>query len=1307
MTGFTGQQMAKQKAENVSEYSHALQKCGWCGLRSAWAFVLVLLLGLVSGAGLYAQNSQQFTGHVADATGAVIVGAEVVVHNDATGIDTKTVTTDQGVYTVPYLIPGVYDISVSKDGFKTEKKVNITLNLDQTSTVDFQLTVGSVDESVTVVVDQVQIDVAKADRGEVIEAERVTEMPLDSRNPFGLFGLAAGTHDFTTQYVRPFDNVADNQYANGSLQQPELSMDGMSNEGGGDNTAGFKTNTAIVPSVDAIQEIKVYTNSFDASTGHSAGSSIDIAFKSGGNQTHGVFNYSMRRRWLDATQWQTKYQNALAGRALDYGKPAHKRDQFSVELDGPLKIPHLVNGKDKLFYMVAWEDMTDIAPNSSYSFYSLPNPQWLTGDFSGATYWSTTNNSLQPLTIYDPLTPLTPVVDPVDGKTKLSHAAFPGNKISASRIDPVGLRLLGYLTEVYTDQPNQIVSPGAGYAPWTNNYSTLQIENDWWRNAVAKIDYTPTQNDRFSFRWEWQGRWKHTNSGTGLSPKNLANMNGDGEQPAGQNAAAQWTHTFTPNLLFNMGVTMTTQKDRNPQGPSFANNIVAALGFAANYYNQLQNIHSFPYITASGLPNAAGAPNEGYVVPVSEWLLHVLQTQPNITWIRGAHSLRGGAELRFNQWSNPDAIPNGDRFAFTNSFTNQYGPGYSDASGYSSGSAIASMLLGYPNSGSVYWNNHPFYSQHYFAPWFQDDWKLSKKLTLNLGIRWELLGSRTERYNRLTGIFDPTIVNPVSASIPLGSAVLGNSTTMMGGLTFANVNGQMRSAYAMNKGNVAPRIGFAYAINNKMSIRGGVGENFINAWDTNGTSGFSASTSYTNSLDGGITPYTATTAQGLSNPIPTVLKPTGSSLGALQSIGGNSLSFWNPKYHIPAQWNYSLSFEWAPTKYDTLEVAYVGDRSPNNGISDDLNHISPAWNAACDVERTPLYGSYSATNGIHHYCDDTSTSQIANPFRGVAQFNGTGYYSSSTLSKSVFTRPYPLFGTITENGAYNNGKNWYNSLQITVSHQMAHNLTLHGTYTHAKAMSSGSIIDTVNRIVGRQISATNDVKHDITFSGVGYLPFGRGRLLLSRSNRTVDSIVNGWEVSPLITWYSGFPWRPGGNWEMFGTGTAVNKSMGIVHAELPADNSHSYKRIRGVSQCVGALDTDSGTIAKTSELNPNMYNGAFSGCSSNTTPTWVTAPNGYAVQRVNIDFGVRQPGAIRFDVNAAKNIKIPEGSKFYLTDRTNLQLRIDMLNVMNHANWDEGYNSAPTSVDFGTISKGPSGPTNMPRYMQLSARLNW
>lgn len=1239
---------------------------------------------------LIAQTTQQFTGHVLDSTGAAIPAADVVVHNQATDVDTKTITTRQGVYTVPYLTPGTYTIAAAKSGFKTERKTDILLNVDQTSTIDFHLSIGSTTEEITVNASASQIELTKADRGEIIDGERVSELPLDSRNPYGLFGLSPGTHDFSsTQYPRPFDDVTNNMYANGSPQVPSLSIDGVSNDTGGNSLSGFGTNPGIIPSVDAVQEFKVVLGAADASYGRGGGASIDVALKSGSNKFHGVLDYYKRGSWLDAYAWSSKW-NALTNNTKAQKSP-HNRNQYSMEFDGPVVIPHLINGKNKLFFTMSYEYMKETLPDLNYSYADIPNPTWLTGDFSDAQFWDSTTQSLQPLKIYDVTTPLKTIVDPNDGKTKVAHSQFPGNKIPTSRFDPVGYAMLKYLSGL---TPNN--DPGTGYTPYTSNWKNLQVEDDLWRNGLVKIDYVPNDSDRFSFRWSGQARWESRNDNPGWSPSSpnyaLINANRRQVQPKSETGSIQWTHTFNPNLLLDVHATIMSQADDSNFGPNVDSpSILKQLGFASSFYSQIPNQHRFPKITWGG--TSIGVSNLG-----SSWHTHALAFLPTITWIHDQHTIRAGFDLQLQQSSNPVG-GSSDSWGFTNNFTNQF-YGYSEATGWTSGSAYASGLLGYLNSGSIPYSFHDFESQHYFAPWVQDDWKITKKLTLNLGFRWDFQQPRTVRNNQVNGAFDTSVINPISSQL---------SFVVMGGPTFAGVNGQPRTAYAMNKYEWQPRIGFAYAIKPTISLRGFVAKNYPIDSNINGNWGYSTSTSYQNSVysDGvyGSQPYTLNngmgSAPGLANPYSAVNTPVKSSLGYLSNIG-NSWGWYNPKYHGQSLWNYSLTLESAVTKRDVVSAGYVGNYSGDIPESDNINHPSAAFYQQCNGE---AMGWTATVNGAiiprHQICDNqyingslNTVGYTTNPFKGMSAFNdGAGYYAATYMSKADLTRPYFGWWDLTKYGANNDGRNWYNSIQITAKHQASNNVSLYFNYTHATNIFEGAWLDTTYRIKQRQVSTSNQIKHAINASGVVYLPFGRNRQFFSGVNRLVDEAINGWEISPLMSYYSGFPWRPSGTWEW-----NTNAPMGASHKTLPVDGSHNYRRVRGVTPCVGYRNSDTGAIIPSPAA-------TAAGCANNIQ--YVQAGS-YAVPRNVVDFGVQELGAVRFDMSIAKNFSIPGTQRILFSNNTKLQLRLDMLNALNHPNWDStGYNNSPSSINWGTISKGPTSPNNNPRYLQLSSRLTW
>jgi hypothetical protein len=652
--------------------------------------------------------------------------------------------------------------------------------------------------------------------------------------------------------------------------------------------------------------------------------------------------------------------------------------------------------------------------------------------------------------------------------------------------------------------------------------------------------------------------------------------------------------------------------------------------------------------------------------------------------------------MQLQQGSNPTG-GNNDSWNFSNNFTNEF-YGYGEAPGWTSGSAYASGLLGYLNSGSVPYNFHDFESQHYYAPWVQDDWKITKNLTLNLGFRWDFQMPRTVRDNQVNGAFDTSVINPVSSQL---------SVAVVGGPTFAGVNGQPKTAYAMNKFEWQPRVGFAYAYSPKISLRGFVAKNYPIDNGLDGNWGFSTSTGYTNSVYSdavyGSQPYTANNgfgeAPGLKNPYSAVAQPVKSSLGYLSNLG-NSWSWYNPKYRGQSLWNYSLTLEAALTKRDVVSVGYVGNYSGDQPEQDNINHRSAAFNQQCNGEAVGWSVNVNGANvPAHQICDNqfingqlNTIGYMTNPFKGVSAFNnGSGYYSPTYISRGDLTRPNFGWWDLNEWGVDNKGYNYYNAMQVTAKHQVSNNLSLYFNYTHATNIYSNSF-DSTYRTRYRQVSTSNQINHAINASGVVYLPFGRNRQLLSHVNRLVDEAINGWEISPLMSYYSGFSWRPGGTWEW-----NTSAPMGIKHKTLPADGSHNYSRIQGVTPCVGYRNSDTGAIVPSPAA-------TAAGCANNIQ--YVQAGS-YAVPRDVVDFGIKQPGATQFDMAISKNFSVPGLPKMIFSDKTNLQLRMDMLNALNHPNWDYGYNGDPTSINWGTISKGPSSPNNNSRYLQLSGRLSW
>ena len=644
-----------------------------------------------------------------------------------------------------------------------------------------------------------------------------------------------------------------------------------------------------------------------------------------------------------------------------------------------------------------------------------------------------------------------------------------------------------------------------------------------------------------------------------------------------------------------------------------------------------------------------------------------------MTYIRGRHSVRAGFDMRLYQYANPGGGSSNQSFSFTNNFTQHFTPASTDAPGFTSGSGFAALVLGDPNGAGIKYSVDPFYSQHYFSFWIQDDWKITPKLTLNLGLRYDILQARTERHNKLNYAFDFTDASPIQVpGLPL-----------TGGIRFAGLNGSPRGSYATGLLNLQPRVGAAYAFSPRTSLRLGFGEMFINNEGNDSSNGFSSSaTGYTNNvLDSasGVTTDNTFPYGNLSDPFPSYVKPTGASLG-LATTPGSSVNFENPNYKVPNLWEYSVSVQQQLSRRDILDVSYSGTRAYNLTDSIDYNHVSAAWNAMCDIER----------GGNRQLCDSTAvttngTAQVKNPFQGIATFSGSGYYTAGSISSGALTRPYPQFTSVTQD--YSNlVHSWYNSLQATASHTVSKSLSLHAAFTWSKTMKAGQVVDIINGVFGRSISA-NDTPIVVTFSGVYYLPVGRGKSILGHTNRLVDAVVGGWEVAPLYVYTSGKPWSPGNNWE------TTSPSLRVEGVDLPPDATHTYKRHRGVTPCVGYKDIDTGAFTP----GPTYI---AAGC---TAPLLVRQPNtangGYSIKPNVVYWGVRVAAVQEFDASLSK--------RFAWNDRLTLQTRLDAFNVLNHPNFNNSFNNDPTSVDWGTFSKGPSGPGTPVRDLQISGKLIW
>jgi Carboxypeptidase regulatory-like domain/TonB-dependent Receptor Plug Domain len=1174
----------------------------YCGLLGA-----VMLL--VTADTLFAQEFRATVkGQVVDSSNAALPGATVSVQNTDTNEVATATTNQEGNYTIPFLRPGQYTLTVEMSGFQKYTRTAMRLEVNQTATINVQLGVAGVAEEVTVLSEAPLLETSNANRGTVIDSHRIAELPLQSRSPMALATLVAGVnYNAQAIYLRPFDNgaLADWSMNGGANRNNEFLLDGVPNNA---NING--NNIAYVPPAEAVQEFKVATNSYDAQYGRTAGGVVNMSLKSGTNSFHGVGYEFYRRKWLDA--------NSFLLNAAQKPKVDHYLDQYGFSVDGPVHIPGLYNGKNKTFFLFTGEKYREGTPAPQFS--TVPTEAMRNGDFSD--YRDTAGNLI---TIYDPATGR-------DVNGVWTRDPFPGNRIPTTRFDPVALKILQYYPLPNYRDP--------AVASWQNNLAyTEHFNKDVFWNWVGKVDHNFGANDRVFWRWGRNERNEIRNT-TAIRSGPAQN----GQLPlirTNDAMVGDWVHVFGPGAVLNVrgGYSEFLELSRSDEGLGFD---ASTLGFAPSLVSQLP-AKLFPVITMDDYVQLSRGGNKN---TSKIWSL-----QPNVSLTMGQHNIRSGLDMRQTTVEARTIGSAAMQIGFNRVFTQR---DFSRGEALS-GSSFASFLLGAPTTGFIDNNVLPDFQWSFIAPWVQDDWKISNRLTLNAGFRWDFNSPVGEKQNRLNYVFDPTIVNPVSAAV---------GRTVMGGLTFVDVNGAPDTPYKYDTNNFQFRGGFAYQLAPKTVMRGGYGRYFMNPTDQGQTQGFSIQTPFVGSNDANRTPL-----YNLGTPFPLgVLQPPGSSLGP-KTFLGRDITFNSPDFVIPYVDQFSVGVQHELPWRIVAEISYAGSRSRNQETQfRGINEPSRALQDQCDVTQ----------GGGRAVCD----AQLPNPFFQVPGFEGTSRFTSSTLSRFELSRPYPQFTNIIQT-TRNDGKIDYDSMQVVVNKRWAQGFTMNGNYTWVPRFDvTGSAQGTLPNPSGNALNAFIDNatqqlnkspyfthrNHRLTISGVWEFPFAQN------STGLVRALANGWSVAPMFVYQSGQPWLLPANTELVGDPSVDVKKAGQF--------------IYGVKPCVGQRNNATGQY----EL--LAYSVAY-GC---TEPFFLIREPFQARKTMFWDDRLRRPGYWELDLNFAKTTQI--------TDRLRFQVRLEAFNVFNSPMYDErDYNRDTNSADFGRINRNTTGQSNFQRFVQLGFKL--
>jgi len=993
-------------------------------------------------------------GRVVDQTGSVVVGAKVEATNTATGVRYTSESNGSGDYILPFLIPGNYSINVESKGFRTSNRAGIAVRQSDRVTIDTTMEVGDASQSVQVQAETPLLDTSTASMGIVVDQRAISDLPSKDGMVLIMATLTPGV-TFTPQtaaYVRPFDTGSPSTMSvNGTRSgSNEFMLDGASNMQG--------TQIAYSPPQPVVQEFKIQTATFDAGFGFMPGAAMNMTLKTGGNALHGEVNYLMQNPVLNADN----YFRVAAG------KPQMRIHRTSASLTGPVYIPKLYNGHNKTFFTLGYEWIYSFDP-SPWVVEAVPTLAQRTGDFSGLLAISPQYQ------IYDPYS----TVPAANGQ--FSRSPLANNIIPSNRINPVSAKIASLW-----DLPNQ-----RGTVDGTNNYTLGKNAQDTYGNELVRIDHNVSEKERFYIR---------TNFTELERPENIRQNLTNGDNFYRFNRGVSVDNVYMASTRFFVDTRFTLTRFYTGYTPYQQGWDLAALGFSPTFISQLKQLDpralKFPNIAVTGYSTLGGVNSN------NQQTYNTYETAVNVTNVIGRHTVRSGVAYRVYQENAYDLGNASGLYTFDSTWTG--GPTNTSAAS-PIGQGLASFLYGLPASGSLPINDNFAERTRYWAFYSQDDWKLSRKLTISLGLRYELPSPLTERYNRSVQGFDATGVSSVTAQAlqnyaqnPIPQVPVGQFNTR-GGLTFAGVNGLPRELFHTTRKEFMPRIGFAFSLTPKTVLRGGYGIYYEPLGVTNihvNQTGFSSSTAFVGSLDNGQT-YVA----NLTNPFPGGFIPPVGAAGGLSTFLGQNISFFNQSLTNPYMQRWQFAVQRQLPGNSVLEVSYVGNRGTRLRATQDLN---------------PIPRQYLSTLPTRDHATITSLgAQVANPFYPLLPRTNL---AATTIARSQLLKPYPQFSGIT--AVMNSGFSWYHGFQMRAEKRFSAGLSAGYSFTWSKFMQAIAYLSPTDLTPEKVISDLDrPFRSVVTFSYE--LPFGQGKRFASSTNKAVSRAISGWQLQSIYTEQSG------------------------------------------------------------------------------------------------------------------------------------------------------------------------------------------
>ncbi len=1212
------------------------------------AALLLLLTFVVAGA---QESRGSLAGTVTDPNGAALPGATVEIKNVETNVANTVTTNEEGNFNFPLLNPGRYTLSVTAAGFANTTRENIEIRVADRLTLDVPMSVTGVGETVTTIATAPVLETGSVSTGTTISNQQISELPLAEGTAYQLATLAPGvSYTGNPQFIGPTSNGNLAAFrTNGATGSNQITLDGSPNY-------AFDGGVGFSPPSDAVQEFKVQTSQFDAQQGYSAGATVNVAVKSGTNDLHGSGWYFNRDRSRTAN-------NFFANRA-GQDRPERTYHRFGGVVGGPVYIPKVYDGRDRTFFFTTYERLKDNIAEPQ--LFTVPTARMRTGDFSELITDKSNIAAPGNTVIFNPfdvtVNPTTGVVTrrsfgcPTSGAVT---AAFPNcNVIPTNLLNPVALAALQYYP-----LPN---TTGTGTGGLQNNFFSNQNRVQNYRAWLTRIDH------RISDRQSIFGKYYHS-----FNPENRQDAFGvvndfpitlGFEDRTNDGGSFDYTNTLTNSSVLTVRVSFNRFEQVRRPAESFD---PASLGFGAATLNAFRGYQYIPRFvifnldatrnTRSLLGSQRADFNEGRTRPFMMGAI-----QPTMTQLMGNHTMRYGYDYRNTRENFISNGFQGGSFTFDGLFTAP-ASNSNTATRQAYGRDVAQFILGLPSASTI--DNPQSYSvqSNYHGFFIQDDWRVTQKLTLNLGFRYELEMGLTERFNRIQRGFDLSTPAPVNDAVRAAYAATYNAQTVanrvflndpanfrvVGGIGFADENN--RAIWDTDKTNYQPRFGAAYQLNEKTVIRGGFGI-FMAPFQIEAPlqAGFSNSTQNPITNNNG-----ATFLYNLTNPFPggsaSLLAPQGASLGLLTSIGqalGATDAPLIPTERRNAKFaRMIVGFQRELPGQFVVEGNFVSswgyDQAVNRNINFVPRNLLGTDNASADAANT-LY-----------------TANIANPFRNLLPGTNSTLNTDANIQRVRTFLPFPQFGNVFVQEY--NGTNRYNSLQLQGNKRFSRDFSLTMTYTFSRLTERISYLNPSDTELENRISIA-DRPHRFTFAETWVLPIGRGRMFGKDMHPVLDAVIGGWQVNGTYEWQSGEPFQLNNNLFFEGDLRSLRARVGDS-----TGNGQKY-----------GVDI------------PAIYN--------------VNGPNAPRLYTINATFGLRnvpstldnlrnQPYSMA-NLSLTKNFQMGEGKR--------LQVRAEAINAFNHPYFGAGIGLNPGGLTTPNAAFGfVTSQRNNPRDIQLGAKFTF